>query len=127
MIEMHINNPVLLVLVDHLLKTKKELKKIEETVHTKYIYENELGKACFRHDMAYGNFKDLSRRTASDKVLRDKAFNIAKNRKYDEYQRSFASMLYKFFDKETSESDDNNETKRNLQFWIGWGITKTNY
>ena len=111
MIEMHINNPVLLVLVDHLLKTKKELKKIEETE-----LENELGKACFRHDMAYGNFKDLSRRTASDKVLRDKAFNIAKNQKYDEYQRSFASMLYKFFDKETSESDDNNETKRNLQF-----------
>ena len=50
------------------------------------------------------------------KILRDKAFNIAKNQKYDEYQRSFASMLYKFFDKETSESGDNNEIKRNLQF-----------
>ena len=44
--------------------------------------------------MAYGDFKDLARRTASDKVLRDKAFNIAKNIKYDGYQRSLASIVY---------------------------------
>ena len=49
--------------------------------------------------MAYGDFKDLARRTASDKVLRDKAFNIAKNPKYDGYKRRLASMVYKFFDK----------------------------
>ena len=49
--------------------------------------------------MAYGDFKDLKRRTASDKTLRDKAFNIAKNPKYDGYQRGLASMVYKFFDK----------------------------
>ena len=47
--------------------------------------------------MAYGYFKDLTRRTASDKILRDKAFNIAKNPKYDGYQRGLASMVYKFF------------------------------
>ena len=47
--------------------------------------------------MAYGDFKDLTRRTASDKILRDKAFNIAKNPKYDGYQRSLVSMVYKFF------------------------------
>ena len=47
--------------------------------------------------MAYGNFKELKRRTASDKILRDKAFNIAKNPKYDGYQRGLASVLYKFF------------------------------
>ena len=52
--------------------------------------------------MAYGYFKDLIRRTASDKILRDKAFNIAKNLKYDGYQRGLASMVYKFFDKETT-------------------------
>ena len=52
--------------------------------------------------MAYGDFKDLARRTATDKVLRDKAFNIAKTRKYDGYQRSLASMVYKFFGKKTS-------------------------
>ena len=51
--------------------------------------------------MAYGDFKDLARRTASDKVLRDKAFNIAKNPKYDGYQRGLASMVYKFFNKKS--------------------------
>ena len=54
--------------------------------------------------MAYGDFKDLQRRTASDKVLRDKAFSIDKNPKYYEYQRGLASMVYKFFDKQTSDS-----------------------
>ena len=48
--------------------------------------------------MAYGDFKDLTRRTASDKILRDKAFNIAKNPKYDGYQRGLASVVYKLFD-----------------------------
>ena len=49
--------------------------------------------------MAYGDLKDLKRRIASDKILRDKAFNIAKNPKYDGYQRGLASMIHKFFDK----------------------------
>ena len=52
--------------------------------------------------MAYRGFNDLARRTASDKVLRDKAFNIAKNPKYDGYQRGRASMVYKFFNKKTA-------------------------
>ena len=52
--------------------------------------------------MAYGDFKDLKRRTASDKVSRDKAFNIAKNHKYDGYQRGLASTVYKFFDKKSA-------------------------
>ena len=55
-----------------------------------------------KHDMAYGGFKDLTRRTAPDKILRDKAFIIAKNAKYDEYQRSLASMVYNVFDKKAS-------------------------
>ena len=54
--------------------------------------------------MAYGDFKDLKRRTAADNALRDKAFNIAKNPKYDGYQRGLASMVYKFFDKKTKGS-----------------------
>ena len=57
--------------------------------------------------MAYGDFKDLKRRTASGKVLRDKAFNIAKNAKYDRYQRGLASMVYKFFDKKSKGSGVN--------------------
>ena len=52
---------------------------------TNYIYENKLHKACFQHDIAYGDFKDLARRAASDKFLRDKAFNVAKNTTYDGY------------------------------------------
>ena len=52
--------------------------------------------------MAYGDFKDLLKRTASDKVLPDKAFNIAKSRKYDRYQRGLASMVYNFFEKQSS-------------------------
>ena len=52
--------------------------------------------------MAYGDFKDLTKRTAADKVLTDKAFNIAKDLKYDGYQRGLASMVYKFFDKKSA-------------------------
>ena len=52
--------------------------------------------------MAYGDFKYLTRITASDKILPDKAFNIAKNLKYNRYQRGLASMVYKCFDKKTS-------------------------
>ena len=59
-------------------KNKERIQKFKETGDTDYIYKNELNKACFQHDMAYGDFKDLARRTFSDKVLRDKAFNIAK-------------------------------------------------
>ena len=49
----------------------------------------------------HGNFRDLAKRTAADKVLKDRAFNIASDKKYDGYQRGLASMLYKFFDKKT--------------------------
>ena len=59
--------------------------------------------------MAYGDFKDLARRTASDKVLRDEAFNIAKNPKYDGYQRRLASTVYKFFDKKSKGSGVNDK------------------
>ena len=67
--------------------------------------------------MAYRDFKDLARRTASDKVLRDKAFNIAKNPKYDGYQRGLASVVYKFFNKKPASGSGvaNNEIKQNLQ------------
>ena len=75
---------------------------IKEIRDSQYIYQNELDKACFQHDMAYGDFKDLTRRTAFDKILCDKAFNIAKNPKYDEYQRSLASMVYNLLDKKTA-------------------------
>ena len=80
-------------------KNKERIQKLKETGDTKYIYRNELDKACFQHDMTYGDFKDLEKRTASDKVLRSKPFSIAKNLKHDGYQRGVASMVYKVFDK----------------------------
>ena len=59
--------------------------------------------------MAYGDFKDLTRRTASDKILRHKVFNTAKNPKYDAYKRELDSTIYKFFDKKTSGGTVKNE------------------
>ena len=97
-------------------KNKERIQKFKETVDTSYIYKNELDKACFQHDIAYREFKDLERRTASDKVLRDKAFNIAKNLKYDGYQRGLASMVYKFFDKKSNGSGGNIPLEFNEQF-----------
>ena len=86
-------------------KNKERILKFKQTGDSRYIYKNELDKACFQHDMVYGDFKDLKiRKTAPDKVLRDKAFNIAKNPKYDGYQKGLASMVYKFFDKKIKGS-----------------------
>ena len=68
----------------------------------RYIYQNEPDKTCFQRDTVYGDFKDLTRRTASDEILRDKVFNIAKNPKYDGYQCGLALMVYTFFDKKIS-------------------------
>ena len=75
------------------------INKFKETGDSRYIYENKLDKGCFQHDIAYGDFEDLSRRTVADKVLHDKPFNIAKNPKYAGYQRGLASMAYKSCDK----------------------------
>ena len=86
------------MLVDH-WKNKKRFQKFKDTGDINYIYKNELDKACFQHDIGYGDFKDLARRTAYDKVLRDKAFNFAKNPKYDGYRKGLRSIVYKFFDK----------------------------
>ena len=82
-------------------KNKERIQKFKETGDTSYIYKNELDKACFQHDMTYGDFKDLKKRKASDKILSDKTFNIAKNPKYDGYQRGLSSIVYKFFDKKS--------------------------
>ena len=68
-------------------------KSKETVVNLQYIYQNELDKACFQHDMAYGDFKDLTGRTASDKILHHKAFSVAKNSKYDGYENGLASMV----------------------------------
>ena len=104
-------------------KNKERIQRFKETVDTSYIYKNELDKACFQHDMAYGDFKDLTKRTAADKVLRDKAFKIAIDQKYDGYQRGLAPMVFKFFNKKSqgsgrplsSASQLANDNKENIQ------------
>ena len=77
-------------------KHKQRIQKLKETGDTNYIYKNELDKACFAHDAAYSDSKDLTKRTVANKILRNKALNIAKTQKYDGYQRGLASMVYKF-------------------------------
>ena len=98
-----------------LTKHKQRIKKFVQTGDTNYIYRNELGKACFRHDAAFSDSKDLAKRTQSDKVLKDKAFAIANNPKYDGYQRGLASMVYNFFDKKSKGAGIKNEIKENQQ------------
>ena len=83
-------------------KNKERTEKFMKTGNTDFIYKNELDKACFQHDMAYGKSKDLAKRTQSDKVLRDKAFRIADDSKYDGYR--LAWMVYKLFDKNSKGS-----------------------
>ena len=83
---------------------KERIKEFKRTGDTCYIYRNELDKACFQHDSAYADHKDLINRTKSDKVLREKAYDIASNPEYDGYQRGLVSMVYKFFDKKSTGS-----------------------
>ena len=77
--------------------------------------------------MAEGDFKALNKRTADDKVLPDKAFNIAKDRKYDGYQRGLVSMVYKLFDKKTSAGTVNNELAEELHKKLLENLIKENY
>ena len=86
----------------------KHTQRIHDFLNTgklSYIYKNDLDKACFQHDMAYDKFKDLEKRTQSDIVLKNKALKIASNPKCNGYERGLASIVYKFFDKNTKGSD----------------------
>ena len=100
--EMHIRQPgITHSACGPFTKSKERMQRFKQTGDSRYIYKNELDKACFQNDMAYGDFKDFKKRTATDNVLRDKTFNIAKNPKYGGYQRGLVSMVYKSFDKKT--------------------------
>ena len=95
-------------------KHKERIKKFKETGDTRYIYRNELDKACFQHDSAYADSKYLVSRTQADKILRDKAYNIASNPSYDGYQRGLASMVYTFFNKKSALLADKSTMGGNL-------------
>ena len=107
---------LLIVLVDNLLKLKKQFKNIKNQ-DIQIYYRNKVDKTCFQHDVAYGDFKNLAKRAASDKFLRNRAFNIVKNPKYDRYQRGLVSIVYKFFAKNSSGSAVTNETKE-INNWL---------
>ena len=94
-------------------KNKEKIEKFMQTGNTEYIYKNDLDKACFEHDMTYDKFKDLNKRTQLDRILTDKAFEIASNLKYHGYQRGLPSMVCKLFDKKSTGSGIKNEIKQN--------------
>ena len=77
------------------------MQQFREIGSLKHLYRNELDKACFTHHATYSDSKEIAKRTISDKILRNRAYEIARNRNYDGYQRASASMVYKFFDKKT--------------------------
>ena len=85
-------------------RNKERIEKFMQTRNTNFIYRNELDQACFQHDLAYGKSKNLIKRTQADKLLKDKAFKIANNPKYDGYQKGLALIAYKFFDKNSKGS-----------------------
>ena len=106
---MHLRQPQFVYSACGPFTTHKERnKKFKQTGDTRYIYRNELDKACFQHDSACADHKNLINRTKLDKVLRDKVYDIASNpcdiAEYDGYQRGLASMVYKFFDKKSIDS-----------------------
>ena len=86
-------------------KQKERIQKFKETGDTNYIYKNELDKSCLAHDAAYSDSKNLIKTTFADKILKNRAFNIAKDPKYDGYQRGLASMVYKFCDSKVASPD----------------------
>ena len=103
--KMHLRQPQFVYSACGLFTRHKErIKKFKQTGDTCYIYRNDLDKACFQHDCAYADNKDLINRTKADKVLKDKAYNIRSNPEYDGYQRGLGSMVYKFFDKKSMGS-----------------------
>ena len=80
-------------------KYHEKIQKFRETGNLKHLYRNELDKSSFAHDAAYSDSKDLAKRIISDKILKVRADEIAKNCGYHGYQKALASVVFKFFDK----------------------------
>ena len=111
--EMHLRQPQFVYSAcGPFTRHKERINKLKKTGVTRYIYRNDLDQACFQHDSAYADHKYLINRTKSDKVLRDKAYNIASNPEYDGYQRRLASMVYKFLDKKSMGSGIKKDTAK---------------
>ena len=96
-------------------KDKERIQKFKETGDWRCIYQNKLDKVCFQLDMTYADFKYLPSKTASDKELLDKSFNIAKKPKYDGYRKGLALMVYKCFHEKTPGVAVKSETVQNKE------------
>ena len=90
-------------------KHRQRIQKFRETGHSKHLYRNELGQPCLTHNAGYSDSKDLAKRTVANKILKDRAYEISRNRKYDGYQRTLASIPHKFFDQKTRSGVSVNE------------------
>ena len=85
------------MLVENLLNILKQFTNLEKEIVSNILYRKELDKVCFPHHIAYSDRKDLTKRTISGKILKDRAYEIASNHKYDGYQRTFATFNKKLF------------------------------
>ena len=106
--EMHLRQPQFVYSwCGPITRHKERIKKFKQTGDTRYIYRNDLDKACFQHDAAYVKYKDVENRLISDQKLRNSAYDIDSNPKYDGYQRGLASMVHKFFYAKVAPLDKN--------------------
>ena len=104
--EMHLKQPQFVYSAcGPFTRHKERIREFKHTCDTHLLYRNELDKACFKHDAAYAKYKDVENRLISDQKLRNSAYDIASNPKYDGYQRGLASMVYKFFDSKVAPLD----------------------
>ena len=103
---------------------KERIQKFMQTGNANYICRNDLDKGCFEYDMAYSNYKDLVKRTESDKVLKNRAFKVASKLKYDGFKRGLASRIYKFFDKKSADKGIRSMSNQQLTDELHEPITK---
>ena len=80
---------------------KERIKEFKHTGDTSLLYRN----ACFKHDAAYTKYKDVENRLIPNRKLKNSAYDIGSNPKYDRYQRGLASMVYKLFDSKVAPLD----------------------
>ena len=104
--EMHLRQPQFIYSAcGPFTRHKERIKEFKRTGDARLLYRNELDKACFKHDAAYAKYEDVKNKLISDQKLRNSAYDIASNPKYDGYQRGLAGMVYKFFDSKVAPLD----------------------
>ena len=99
MLKVHLRQPQFFCIAcGPFTRHKGRIKEFKRRGDTRLLYRNELDKAYFKHDATYAKYKDVENRLISDQKIRNSAYDIASNPKYDGYQRGLVSMVYDFFD-----------------------------